>query len=76
MTIGGAMLLIAVGAILKWAVTAQVSWIDIQTAGTVLFVVGLVGLAVSLLYTFWLADRSRARVDDRTEVMREPPRRY
>ena len=71
------MTLIAVGAILKWAVTAQVSWIDIQTAGTVLFIVGLVGLVVSLLYTFWIADRARGdRADDRTEVMREPPRRY
>ncbi len=71
------MVLIAVGAILKWAVTAQVSWIDIQTAGTVLFIVGLVGLVVSLLYTFWIADRMRGdRADDRTEVMRQPPRRY
>jgi hypothetical protein len=78
MTIGGSLLLIAVGAILKWAVTAQVSFIDIQTAGTVLFIVGLVGLAVSLLYTFWIADRARGRdrLDDRTEVMRQPPRRY
>ncbi len=71
------MVLIAVGAILKWAVTAQVSWIDIQTAGTVLFIVGLVGLVVSLLYTFWIADRMRGdRADDRTEVLRQPPRRY
>ncbi len=76
MTIGGSMVLIAVGAILKWAVTAQVSWIDIQTAGTVLFIVGLAGLVVSLVYTFWWADRARAHPDDRTEVMREPPRRY
>ena len=53
MTIGSSILLIAVGAILKWAVTAQVKGFDIQTAGTVLFVVGLVGLALSLIYTFW-----------------------
>ena len=33
MTIGGSLALIAVGAILKWAVTAHVSWIDLQTAG-------------------------------------------
>jgi hypothetical protein len=30
MTIGAAIFLIALGAILKWAVTAHVSWIDIQ----------------------------------------------
>ena len=78
MTIGGSLFLFAAGAILKWAVTAHVSWIDIQTAGTVLFVIGLVGLAVSLVYTFWWTQRSRPE-DDRTRVMRggggpPPPR--
>ena len=72
MTIGTSIVLIAVGAILKWAVTATVSGFDIQTAGTVLFVVGLVGLAVSLVYTFWLADRSRP-VDDTRTYRRPPP---
>jgi hypothetical protein len=74
MTIGGAILLIAVGAILKWAVTARVSWIDIQTTGTVLFVVGLVGLVIALFYTFWWSDRSRP--PDETRVIRRPPPRY
>jgi hypothetical protein len=68
MTIGGSLALIAVGAILKWAVTAHVSWIDLQTAGTVLFVIGLVGLAVSLVYTFWWTQQKRT--DDSTRVMR------
>jgi heme/copper-type cytochrome/quinol oxidase subunit 2 len=70
MTIGGSLLLIAAGAILKWAVTAHVSWLDLQTTGTVLFVVGLVGLLVALVYTFWWAQRTR---DDETRVMRPPP---
>jgi hypothetical protein len=72
MTIGGALALVAVGAILKWAVTAHVSWIDLQTAGTVLFVVGLAGLLVSVFYTFWWAQRAR---DEDTRVMRPPPDR-
>jgi UPF0716 family protein affecting phage T7 exclusion len=42
----------AIGAILKWAVTAHVSGINIQTAGTVLLVLGFVGLILSLIYTF------------------------
>ena len=57
MTIGAAILLIAVGAILKWAVTAHVSWIDIQTAGTIIFIVGLVGLVLAVAYTFWRPGR-------------------
>jgi heme/copper-type cytochrome/quinol oxidase subunit 2 len=57
-TIGAAILMIAVGAILKWAVTAHVSWIDIQTAGTIIFVVGLVSLVLAVIYTFWRPRRS------------------
>jgi hypothetical protein len=76
MTIGGSLLLIAVGAILKWAVTAHVSWIDLQTAGTVLFVVGLVGLFVSLVYTFWWAQRERPpAASDPARSMTPPPSR-
>jgi nitrogen fixation-related uncharacterized protein len=72
MTIGSSIILIAVGAILKWAVTAQVKGFDIQTAGTVLFVVGLVGLALSLVYTFWWARRDAAYNDPRN-YRRDPP---
>jgi hypothetical protein len=70
MTIGGALALIAAGAILRWAVTAHASFIDLQTTGTVLFVVGLIGLLVSLVYTFWWAQRGP---DDDTRAMRPPP---
>ncbi len=73
-SIGTAFVLIAAGAILKWAVTAHVSWIDLQTAGTVLFVVGLVALAVSLIYTFWWSAQAKARrTDSQTRAMRPPP---
>jgi sterol desaturase/sphingolipid hydroxylase (fatty acid hydroxylase superfamily) len=72
MTIGTSIVLIALGAILKWAVTANVKGFDIQTAGTVLFVVGLVGLVISLFYTFWWTHRRDAAYDD-TRVVRRPP---
>ena len=54
-----AIFLIAIGAILKWAVTAHVSWINIQTAGTIIFIVGLVGLVLAVVYTFWAPGRHR-----------------
>jgi hypothetical protein len=73
MTIGTSIVLIALGAILKWAVTARVSGFDIQTAGTVLFVVGLVGLALALIYTFWWTRRDTAYYDDARTVRRQPP---
>jgi hypothetical protein len=70
MTIGASLTLIAVGAILKWAVTAHLSWIDVQTAGTVLFVVGLCALPLALFYTFWWPSRERR---DDTRVMGPGP---
>jgi heme/copper-type cytochrome/quinol oxidase subunit 2 len=60
-TIGSSIFLIAVGAILKWAVTAHVSWINLQTTGTVLFVLGIVGLVLSILYTFLWSGRAGRR---------------
>ena len=42
---------IAVGAILKWAVTATTSGVNLGTVGVVLMVVGAVGLLLSLI--FW-----------------------
>jgi hypothetical protein len=68
--IGTSIPLIAIGAVLRWAVTAHVSWINLQTSGIVLFVVGLLGLALSVASTFWPG--SRARGDDR-RVIGSPP---
>jgi uncharacterized RDD family membrane protein YckC len=50
MTYGSSLLLIAIGAILRYAVTATVSGIDLQTVGLVLMIVGIVGLILSLLW--------------------------
>jgi hypothetical protein len=70
MTIGTSIVLIAIGAILKWAVTAHVNGFNIQTAGTVLLIVGIVGLVLSLLYTFWW---SRGRTHTREVRTYEDP---
>jgi hypothetical protein len=50
MTIGASLLLIALGAVLKFAVTKQVSGIDLNTVGVILMVVGAIGLALSLIF--------------------------
>jgi uncharacterized YccA/Bax inhibitor family protein len=51
MGIGVSLILIAVGAILTWAVNATVSGLDINTIGVILMIVGAIGLVLSLL--FW-----------------------
>jgi hypothetical protein len=57
MTIGTSLFLIAVGAILRYAVDATVAGIDIQAAGLILMIIGAIGLAIGL---FMLAgDRRR-----------------
>ena len=61
MTIGTSIVLIAIGAILKYAVTAHVSGIDLQTVGTILMIVGILGLILSLLYTFAWSSGARSR---------------
>ena len=51
MGIGVSLLLVAAGAILKFAVTATTSGINLNTVGVVLMVVGVIGLLLSLI--FW-----------------------
>ena len=51
MSTGFSLFLIAVGAILYWAVTYTVSGVDLTTIGAILMIVGVIGLALSLL--FW-----------------------
>jgi Domain of unknown function (DUF6458) len=51
MGIGASLILIAVGAILTWAVTAEVSGIDVQVVGVILLIVGIAGVLLSLM--FW-----------------------
>ena len=51
MGISTSLVLIAAGAILKWAVSATTSGVNLHTVGVVLMIVGLVGLVLSLV--FW-----------------------
>jgi hypothetical protein len=78
MTIGSAIVLIAIGAILKWAITAHISGIDLQTAGTVLLVIGILGLILAIAYTFsWSRGRTRdVRMADERDPRYDPPPRY
>jgi Na+/melibiose symporter-like transporter len=70
MYIGTSIFLIALGAILRWAVTGTVSGLNIQTAGLILLIVGVLGLILSLLMmTIW-DDRRRRTGGDVVEERR------
>jgi uncharacterized protein DUF6458 len=73
MGIGTSIVLIAVGAILRWAVADEVSGVDLSVIGLILLVVGVIGLVISLFATsLW----SRGRGRDRETVYRERGPRY
>ncbi len=59
MTLGAALFLIAVGAILRFAVTADLAGIDVQVVGTILMVVGVIGFAIAM----WLLITAREHRD-------------
>ncbi len=76
MTLGTSLLLIAVGAILRYAVTTDVSGIDLQTVGLILMIVGILGLIISLLYMALWADRTRTPRDYGDDAPRPRDPRY
>ncbi|HEX4806206.1 MAG TPA: DUF6458 family protein [Conexibacter sp.] len=59
MTIGTSLFLIAVGAILKWAVTAHVGGVNLQVVGVILMVIGIAGLILGL--GMWISARENWR---------------
>jgi hypothetical protein len=73
MGIGTSIFLIAVGAILQFAVTAHVSGIALATVGTILMVVGVIGLLISLFLVASWRDREAGPVGRERYVERDRP---
>lgn len=65
-SIGASLLLIAVGAVMAYAVTVDTEGFNINTAGVILMVVGAIGLVVSLIML--MVDRGRTDRVDHTET--------
>jgi hypothetical protein len=63
MGIGSSLFLIAVGAILAFAVNADISGLDIAVVGWILMAVGVVGLILSLFFLSAWRDRRTAVVE-------------
>ena len=71
MPAGSSIFLIAVGAILRYAVTTSVSGISLQTIGLILIIAGILGLVLSLFYMLAWSPRRGQVVRDRV-IEREP----
>jgi hypothetical protein len=67
MGIGVSVFLLAVGAILAFAVDVTAEGIDLNTVGIILMIVGAIGLIVSLLFLSSLTSRGRGETVVREE---------
>lgn len=74
MGLGTSIFLIAVGAILRFAVSVSTSGFNLHTIGLILMIVGIVGLVISLVWlTVWADRRPTVGVRRReTPVVRDP----
>ena len=70
MGLGASIFLIALGAILAFAVTYELAGVDIQVVGWILMIVGILGLALSMVFwsswggpAYW-SSRRRTYVDE------------
>jgi hypothetical protein len=68
MGIGGSIFLLALGAILAFAVNADISGLDIHIVGYVLMLAGLVGLIITVWY--WNSRRRPTTVVEQRPVVR------
>lgn len=68
--IGFGIFLVAAGAILRYAVTADVSGIDLEIVGVILMVAGAVLFFLSLFFVIWA--RQSSSTVDRRRLHRRP----
>jgi hypothetical protein len=69
---GGAIFLMAVGAILKWAVTGSVSGLSIGTIGVILLLAGLAWLILAIVFDMNARRRAGVPVERERVIEREP----
>jgi hypothetical protein len=78
MGLGTSLFLIAVGAILRFAVSVTAHGFNIHSIGVILMIVGIVGFVISLGWIVSSSSRNSATVPrgDVPPPMREPEPRY
>ena len=69
--IGGSLFLVALGAILYWAVSVEAEGFNINTIGLILMIVGVVGLVLTLIMTASAEQTERNSGRDVTIVERD-----
>jgi len=76
MGVGVSLVLIAVGAILTWGVTAEAEGLDVNAIGVILLIVGLLGLVLSMIFwSSWGGFHRRAAYVEGAPVRPAAPQR-
>ena len=74
MGVGASIVLIAIGGILAWAVSADVDGVNLNMVGIILLVVGAIGLLLSLIFwSSWGASGPWRRQTVVREDVYDPP---
>ena len=73
---GGAIFTMAIGAILKFAVTGHISGISIQTIGLILLLAGIVWLVIALMLDLSARRRAPVAPVERERVVERDPAAY
>jgi uncharacterized membrane protein YedE/YeeE len=77
MTIGGSILLIVAGAILRYAINWSPNYVDLRLVGLILMIAGAAGLIIALTFLFMRRRGSRPSTEVYEERRySEPPRPY
>ena len=75
MTLGTSLFLIAVGAVLRFAVHVTTHGFSLHTVGVILMIVGVIGLVISLFWmTAWSSRRRTSTYDDARRPVRRRER--
>lgn len=72
MTVGGSIFLIAVGAILRYAVQDEIEAVNLETIGLILMIAGVVGLLIGLFLMTQTRRRGDVVVERERPVERDP----
>jgi hypothetical protein len=74
MRLGSSLLLIAIGAVLRWAVTATTSGVNLHTVGVILMIIGVVGFVISLYWMLVVSQSvTRDTYAERSQADSYPP---
>ena len=65
MSIAGTIILVAVGAIFRYAVSDSINGVDLQTIGLILMIAGAAGFVLTLMLEFGGRSRRTERVVER-----------